>query len=624
MNNQHAETQRRHPRWYYVRWIARQYQGHGLTVLLMLVLTLLATTAAVLLPQLLRAIIDQLTGSLEGFRTGRLTTETALAERNRSLLLLLALGFGPVVGALYPWLRMCMNLWFERLFRERYLRTVLGREAEFFLRFQTGDLVTRLTDNLRCMPSGLPWLCCSGIFRAVTAAGIILCCLIGMFSLHGHLALAALVPLPCMLWLFLRLQTTMEKRCEAVQERTSETTTFLETAFTGIRILKSFTAERPRLTAFRELLDRRRTHEMAQARTEGLFQVYFELLTYLGEVLVLVWGGLLVVRGELSIGSYYAFFSYLGMILPTVMDIPMLLVTLSQSFVIIDRLEALQATTTTGCVATRSSELEVTSAVAATNVGEFQTLDLRGVEFAYPGQTVRDGFRLQHVSFTMRAGEKVAIMGAIGSGKSTLLQVVAGLLEPTMGQVHVNGQRLSPDNSRPWREQIGFVQQEPVLFSESVADNIDFWRGYESDRLEWAAELAQIRDEIGRLPGGYTERLGARGAGLSGGQRQRLALARALAGRPRLLLMDDVTAGLDAENERRLWRRLRVAAPDLACLIVTHRAATARIADRILVLDRGRLVATGTHAELARSCPLYRRLAGLQETSNFRRQPLAA
>lgn len=688
-----STSQRRHPRLYYIRWILSQYRGHGRLVGLMVLLTGLSTVAAVLLPQLLGHLIDRLTLGLQAFQEGRLSASAALDERNRNLLLLLALGFGPLIGAVYPWLRLRMNLYFERHFRERFFRDVLGREPDFFLRFSTGDLVTRLTDNLRCAPSGLPWLCCSGIFRALTSAGIIGCCLLGMLSLHPWLALAALIPLPLMLLLFLHLQKSLEARCEAVQERVSETTAFLESAFSGIRILKSFTAEKPRQETFRELLGGRRELEIAQAKTEGLLQIYFEFLTYLGEILVLVGGGVLVVRGELSLGAYYAFFSYLGMILPSVMDIPMLVVTLSQSFVIIDRLEEVEGKVGTGGsgLASKGSEphgsgstnpapvepdglagepgvamafgasgaacgnnARLSCAPARAPSGErsaepFQSLAFRGVGFAYPvnfagdgasdvdgrpteenlpagdgtggilGPAVdrpretakRRGFRLQDLSFEIRQGEKVAVMGPIGSGKSTLLQLVAGLASPSGGEILVNGRPLDSMDRRAWRERIGFVQQEPVVFSETVRWNVDFWRGLEDSRIESASEHAQIIEEIRGLPAGFDERLGVRGTGLSGGQRQRLSLARALAGQPGLLLMDDVTAGLDAANERLLWRRLRATSPDQTCLIVTHRAATARVADRILVLDRGRLVASGRHADLQRDCPLYRELIGL-------------
>ncbi|NLI79102.1 MAG: ABC transporter ATP-binding protein [Candidatus Riflebacteria bacterium] len=635
MSSMTQNPERRHPRRYYLAWIAGQYRGLGWPAAGLFVLTGLSAAAAVLLPLLFSRVLDGLTAGLAAFQAGRLGLDQALAGRNRDLLLLLALGFGPLVGAVYPWVRSLLNLFFERRFRERFVRAALAREPDFFLRFRTGDLVTRLTDNLRNGPSGLPWLCCSGIFRAITAAAVIVSCVAGMFLLHPWLALAAVVPLPLMLLLFWRLQTTMEGRVEAVQEQVSETTAFLEATFTGIRILKAFTAEEPQRSGFAGLLTRRQGHEFEQARTEGLFQIYFEFLTYLGEILVLVGGGVLVARGALSLGAYYAFFGYLGMILPTVMDIPMLLVTLSQACVIIDRLEevegsgsaaAVTGAAVPGCEARFPAPEPTTGApgaIPALPAGgaslhrPFTELAFRDVRFAYPEPAGegRHAFRLQGVSFTVRRGEKVAVVGPIGAGKSTVLHLAAGLLDPAAGEILVDGWPLAGLDRRAWRERIGLVQQEPVVFSETVRGNIDFWRGLGEERVVWATELAQVREEIERLPGGFGERLGPRGTGLSGGQKQRLSLARALAGRPELLLMDDVTAGLDAANERRLWRRLRAAAPDLTCLIVTHRAATARVADRIVVLDRGRVLGVGSHADLQRTCPLYRELSSSGPTS---------
>lgn len=639
MSSMTQNTERRHPRRYYLAWIAGQYRGLGWPAAGLFVLTGLSAAAAVLLPLLFSRVLDGLTAGLAAFQAGRLRLDQALAGRNRDLLLLLALGFGPLVGAVYPWVRSLLNLFFERRFRERFVRAALAREPDFFLRFRTGDLVTRLTDNLRNGPSGLPWLCCSGIFRAVTAAAVIASCVAGMFLLHPWLALAAVVPLPLMLLLFWRLQTTMESRVEAVQEQVSATTAFLEATFTGIRILKAFTAEEPQRAGFAGLLARRQGHEFEQACTEGLFQIYFEFLTYLGEILVLVGGGVLVARGSLSLGAYYAFFGYLGMILPTVMDIPMLLVTLSQACVIIDRLEEVEgsgaaavvgvsaatggeprfpASVSPGSAAPANGRCDLAAMQGANDLAggaslhrPFTELVFRDVRFAFPEPAGegRHAFRLQGVSFTVRRGEKVAVVGPIGAGKSTVLHLAAGLLDPAAGGVLVDGRPLAGLDRRAWRERLGLVQQEPMVFSETVRGNIDFWRGLGEERVVWATELAQVRDEIERLPGGFGERLGPRGTGLSGGQKQRLSLARALAGRPELLLMDDVTAGLDAANERRLWRRLRAAAPDLTCLIVTHRAATARVADRIVVLDRGRVLGVGSHADLLRTCPLYRELS---------------
>ncbi len=582
----------------------------------MLFLSGMATLAAVLIPQVFGHMIDRITHALLDFKAGRLDLEGAMAERNRGLLLLLALGFGPLVGAFYPWLRMRMNLLFERILRERFFRLVMERDSDFFLKLRTGDLVTRLTDNLRSNPSGLPWLLCSGIFRALTAVGIILCCVVGMLFLNVKLALAAVIPLPLMLGLFLFLQTTMEKRCDAVQEKVSDTTAFLESAFSGIRILKSFTAEHPHQLAFRDLLGRRADLEMEQARTEGLFQVYFEFLSYLGEILVLVLGGILVVRGSLTIGAYYAFFSYLGMVLPLVMDIPMLLVTLSQGCVIIDRLEELEGERRN--VVRADSPPDIASAGPVSSE-EFESLRFENVGFVFPCPAEtgnrpppRRGspFDLRGITFELKRGETIAVMGPIGSGKTTLLQLAAGLLKAGEGKVVVNGKPLDDSRMQWWRRRIGFVQQEAVAFSESIRDNIDFWRNHDFGRIEAVSRLALIHDEVSAMPGGFDELLGARGTGLSGGQRQRLSLARALVGNPEVLLMDDVTAGLDADNERKLWRRLRSDSPGLSCLIVTHRAATARVADRVMVIEAGRIVDIGTHDSLSRTCPLYRELTG--------------
>jgi len=182
-------------------------------------------------------------------------------------------------------------------------------------------------------------------------------------------------------------------------------------------------------------------------------------------------------------------------------------------------------------------------------------------------------------------------------------------MKPDEGRVMINETPLSEVRKQSFRDKIGYIQQEPVIFSETIKTNIDFWRNQPEALIQSCARLAQFEKEVLAFPGGYTEPVGQRGVTLSGGQRQRLSIARALVGRPELLLMDDITASLDAANEKKLWADLADEYGAITCLIVTHRMATAMMADRIIVLKDGRIEATGTHAELMATCPTYRDLA---------------
>jgi ATP-binding cassette subfamily B multidrug efflux pump len=602
---------------YYVKWIARHYGKHWRFVLLLVLLTIVITVLTVVFPILLKYIVDAVVNNLQGFETGAVTRAEAEAETKSYIYLLLAMSFAPILNGIYPWLRHRGNVMFEILFRDHYFSAILKKEHSFFSKFRTGDLATRLTHDLKLHPGGLPWLCCSGIFRAFNSISIVVFCLIAMLLLNYKLCLAVCIPLPFAFFLFMKLDSRVSDAFKRVQDGVSEGNDFLEAAYSGIKIILSFNSQRAQQEEYAAILERRVGYEASADRIFGMFMILFEFLNYAGELFVLLFGGIMVIRGELTIGTYYAFFSYLGMIIFPLMDIPAMLMSLAQSSVSIDRLE----------------EIEEYAAEKPTGgsdaMGAFEELELRNLSFTYPevhssnsseaaraagggdeAESMQPLFSLKNVNLKIRRGERVAIVGQIGSGKSTLLALIAQILSPNGGEVLVNGRRLQELDLDGVRGRIGYIQQESLIFSETVRGNIDFWRGLEEEQLMRSAQLAQVDGEILGFSEGLDEELGQRGVNLSGGQRQRLCIARALAGRPELLLMDDITASLDAENEGRLWQELLEEFEGLSCLIVTHRAATAMMADRILVLRGGEVVGEGVHADLLRDCAEYAALFG--------------
>ena len=611
----------RHTRLYYLKWIWNEYRPHWRMVLFLLFLTFLSTIMAVLFPMVLKHVIDSLVEGLKSYQAGTTTLETAQGERNRLLLMLLAMGLGPVFSGIYPYFRARMNVTFEMYFREKFFAEILAKGHRFFLKFRTGDLVTRLTEDIRTNPPGLSWLCCSGIFRAINSTSIIFFCVLSMGLLHWKLALVACLPLPIMLLIFIKLETSFGESFKDVQEGMSESNDFLEAAYSGIKIIASFNARRPQLQLYDRLLQKRITQEVRVDGLWGMFMVFFEFLNYVGEIMVLIFGGIMVIRGSLTLGTYYAFFSYLGMIIYPLMDIPMMLVTLTQACVSIDRLEDMQKADRAWQELDADGEIEIDGIDSlcfdkvsfkhdsleklekdgkAAEAGQADAADMVGQP---------EPFSFSDLSFKVNKGEKVAIVGQIGSGKTTLLNLISGVMKPDDGSISINGLPLPSVKKQSFRDKIGYIQQEPVIFSESIRTNIDFWRNQSDELIQKCARLAQFEREVLAFPEGYAEPVGQRGVTLSGGQRQRLSIARALVGKPELLLMDDITASLDAANEKKLWADLEQEYGSITCLIVTHRMATAMMADRIIVLKDGRIEATGTHDELMASSTTYRDLA---------------
>ncbi|MBF0546554.1 MAG: ABC transporter ATP-binding protein [Candidatus Riflebacteria bacterium] len=611
----HPEHEVKHARIYYLKWIISRYQGRWFLIFVLLILTILSTVVSVLFPLIFKYIIDTMTENLKLFNAGKIDLAVAYAVRNKLLLLFLGLGIGSWFTGLYPFLRGRMNLIFERIFREAYFAEILEKGHRFFLKFRTGDMVTRLTSDVQNYPPGLSWLCCSGLFRAFNSSCIIFFCLFSMFWLNVKLALLAIIPLPFMVLFFMKLEPIVTKRFKKLQEGISDFNDFLESGYSGIKILKSFNAEESQIGIFSRLMDRRINLEIDVAMVEGIFTIFYQFLSYLGQIVVLLFGGIMVVKGQLSIGEYYAFFSYLGMIVFPLIDIPMMFVTLAQSFISIDRLEEMADYD-------KDWRDEKTGSRPVTH---FEKLEFKGVSFRFsePSSSTEtekiestaasvDGkstpFGLSELNFSVQSGEKLAIVGKIGSGKTTLLNLVAGILAPEKGVISVNGIPSEELDKHSLREKIGYIQQEPVVFSETIAANIDFWRNRPLGEVEECAKLAQFEEEICSFPNGYQEKVGQKGVTLSGGQRQRLSIARALAGKPQLLLMDDVTSSLDAENELQLWQDLNQSFPNLTCVIVTHRLSSAQNADRIMVLSDGRIDAIGTHQELIQNNHIYQQL----------------
>lgn len=594
------------PRAFYWKWYAERWRGHLAFGLFLVLLTVVATAVSVVFPIFFKYLIDALASA-----AGSDSPDAMRSLRARFLALLFAIGLFRFLASLYPYFRAKMNLVLEIAARREFFDRILEKGPRFFLRFRTGDLVTRLTDDLSNYPK-VAWFGCSGLFRAFNSASIVIFCAAAMAWLHPRLTLIALLPLPLAFLLYHALSRKLRDAYDDCQRAISTTNNHLEACFSGVRILKAAVAESREADRFDGVLAARRELDLRAVRLSGLLHLFFEFVGHASQATVVIFGGRMVLSGELSIGDYYAFFTFLSMIVYPMLDLPNLLVTSSQAFVCIDRLEALR----------ESPDPAARCGAAPLPGGRFESLDLEGVSFAYGDPdgpaagsaaagavgAAGDPFRLDEVSLTIRRGETVALVGPIGAGKTTLLHLAAGILSPDAGTVRVNGADRATLDPADLLPRLGFVGQEPLVFSETVGGNIDFFRGLPRERLERAARLARFDAECAAFPGGYDQPVGQRGVTLSGGQKQRLTIARALAGTPELLLMDDMTASLDAENEERFWRNLADGVGDAAVMVATHRLATARRADRIVVLHDGRVESVGTFAELARTSPVFQSL----------------
>jgi ATP-binding cassette subfamily B protein len=394
-----------------------------------------------------------------------------------------------------------------------------------------------------------------------------------------------MAPLPVMIFIFYTVEHKLGKRVLASRKATSHTNDLLDSTFDGIAIVKAYRAEKPLAERLHSILNQRFNIDYSLVKLEMIIHGLYSVIGQVGKVTVMLAGGLMVIKNRIGIGDFYAFYVYLDMLLAPMMDIPNLFVASRQTFVSIDREMEIMDYPEPG----RRSRDE--------SVGRVRTVSATDAGFSYGGSG-----GLNNLNFTLQAPETVAVVGEVGSGKTTLLKMLAGLLPPEEGTIEVNGTDAAVLDMS---DTIGYVPQDSVLLGESIDENVRFGRDFVTkDDIDRALAVAGIgRDELD-----MEKVLGQRGVGASGGQRQRIAIARAIAGNPSLLLLDDCTAALDAVKEEAFWDNLRSGEVHPLTLVVTHREATVKQSDRVLFIHRGRLEDTGTHHELLARNPEYARV----------------
>lgn len=558
-----------------VRYIWNLWRPHRGFWAFLAVLTLVSTAVTVAYPLALKVVIDRVEAAL---RSGN-------APRLGSLFALLALVWvGRFVAGFYPAFRAWMNLRIENDIRAEAFARVLEKDYRFQRAFRTGDVVTRLTDDVGEY-TRIAWFSCSGIFRAVDSGAKLVFSVAAMVALEPRLAALSILPLPIVLVAFYKVQRRFGALVQKQQEAISRTNEVLESAFSGIKIVKAFSAEEGQRKKLRAILSERVPVQLSLMKAHSLFQTVEALAARAGQVVALAVGGVLVARGEVAFGTIYAFYMYLDMLIHPMQDLPNLLVTARQAFVSVDRIEEMRR-----FPAPAPASVAAPRASAPAPAPDGIAIALRDVSFAYEGALAP---ALDRVSLEVRRGERLAVVGAVASGKTTLVRLLAHLVAPDAGEA-----RLVP------RERIGYVPQDSQLFSESIRENVGLGRA-DGAAIDRALAVAQLRDDLARFERGADTVLGEKGALVSGGQRQRIAIARALAREPEVLLLDDATASLDARSEERFWADLDAAHPGLTTVVTTHRVATVRRADRVCFLERGRVVDCGMHAELLARCRAY-------------------
>ncbi|MEV4708608.1 ABC transporter ATP-binding protein [Actinoplanes sp. NPDC049316] len=467
----------------------------------------------------------------------------------------------------------------------------------FFDRVQSGELMSRSGSDIRAVQMYLSF-----------GPSIIVQCLIAvvafglMLSINVPLAIVAMATMPVIGFLGVGMRKAIFPVSWLIQARLARLATVVDENIQGVRIVKAFAAEGRQLRTLAESADEVRWAYLQDARIRSRWNPVLDNLPRLGLALVLLVGGLMVIRGETTVGTIVAFNSYVLMLQPPFRMLGMMIMLGQRASASARRIYEILDTPS-----------EIVDAPDPVDVRLRGDVRFEAVRFAYPNGTLAlDGLDL-HVS----PGETVAVVGATGSGKSTLGRLLARFYDVTSGRVTIDGHDVRTLRLASLRDQVGIVPDEPFLFSLSLHDNIAYGRpGATRAEVEDVARAAGADDFIRRLPQGYDTVVGERGYTLSGGQRQRVAIARALLVNPPILVLDDATSAIDVTVEQRIHGSLRDRMSGRTTLIVAHRLSTIGLADRVILMESGRVTADGTHESLLATEPRYSRVLATLTTDD--------
>ncbi len=478
--------------------------------------------------------------------------------------------------------------------RARLYNHLHALSISFFDRQRTGQILSRMTNDVNVIQTSAP-LFVEMITAPVKGVGGV----VGMFVLNWRLTIAALLIVPLMALAITRIGGKMRSLSSLLQMRLADIAEIVEETVSGMRIIKSFAAEDYEMERFAERNREGYRAAMRGARRSAALGPTVELIGALGTILILIYGGYLVAQGHFQWDSLVPFIYLMTVVASSARHIGRINVSYQTMMGAAERVFEIL-----------DDKPDVAESPDAADPGKLQgRVTFENVTFSYlPKATA-----LADVSLDVAPGEIVALVGPSGAGKSTVASLIPRFYDPSQGRVLVDGQDVRGLKLAPLRRQIAVVPQETMLFAASIRENIAYGRrDATSEQIEDAARAANAHDFILKTPEGYETVLGDRGARISLGQRQRIAIARAILADPAILILDEATSSLDAESERLVQEALEILMRGRTTFVIAHRLVTITKADRIIVMDRGRIVETGVFDELMRGDTLFRRLYEIQ------------
>lgn len=480
--------------------------------------------------------------------------------------------------------------------RDDLFRRLMQLDLGYFSTSRSGDILSRFSNDL----TNVRMLAGFGAMSAINTVIIYTATVTMMLRIHPWLTLWAILPFPLMVLSVKKVSHHLFRRSLQSQEELARLSSQAEETVSAVRLIKSYCREEHFQGEFGKTAERYLKHNLRLARLRGLVIPIMASATGAGTLIVLFMGGRLVIGGSITLGDFVAFSGYLAMLVWPTAVIGWLLTLAQRGAASMSRLSGI---------------LEAEAAVADRPDAEPVERLRSGIEFRNLSFSYGDRQVLKGVSLQIRAGETVGITGEVGSGKTTLLRLVPKLLPVADGMLFVDGKDINSLSVAGLRQLIGFVPQEAFLFSRTIAENISYGMKGSHDRelLEKIAAQAGFMEDVAGFPNGFETQVGEKGVTLSGGQRQRLAIARAVAGNPPLLLLDDPLSAVDAGREEEILNELGRFYNGRTVLIVSQRVSAFRDCDRVIVLKEGEIAEQGTPAQLLSKDGIYARMYRMRQ-----------